>query len=403
MSKIKYWMWLACLTNLRPRAKIDALEHFGNNVEELFFAGGKELSAISGIRPGDLRHLENKSMAQAMHALDICEQNDIQIIAWGDSAYPRRLSHIYDPPAVLFVKGRMPMIDEECAIAIAGTRKCTPYGDKMARKLGGDLTNGGALVVSGLAEGIDSSAAYGALSAGGKCVGVLGCAIDEVYPRFNKSLFKDVAANGALISEYPPGTEYNRNRFPQRNRILSGLSVGVVIVEAPERSGSLITADYATEQGRDVFAVPGNADSPHCAGSNALLQDCAKLTQRAWDVLCEYEGLYPHRIRKPEQQREARPVQDKIPQVKAEKTVSPAKKDIDKPKDLAYIDLEEKLSGLSPVQRRIIEAMDGDTFADTIISKTSLTAAEVMSELTMLEIMDVIVSLGFDKYRLNLE
>ena len=404
MSKIKYWMWLSCLTNLRPRAKIQALEHFGN-VEELFFATEEELKKIPEIRSGDLKYLCDKSMDQAMRALDICANKDIRIIAWGDSAYPRRLSHIYDPPAVLFVAGKLPIIDDECAIAVVGTRKCTTYGRKMADMMGREIAMGGGLLVSGLAEGVDSAAAGGALYAGGRCVGVLGTAIDEVYPRSNIALYRDVCAHGAIVGEFPPGTQYSRGHYPQRNRLLSGLSVGTVIIEAPEKSGALITAEHAMEQGRDLFAVPGNADSRFCSGSNALLQEGAKLTLCGWDVLGEYQGLYPHKLHKPERAKfsSAAPKAEEKPTRKPENKPEAVKKDIDKESKLEYIDLEEQLSALSEKQLKIVSAMDGDTYADTIIEKTALTAAEVMSELTMVLIMGFVTPTGFDKYRLNIK
>lgn len=404
MSEIKYWMWLACLTNLRPRAKIEALEHF-SGVEELFFATEEELNKVPGLRQTDVKYLCDKSMDHAMSALDVCRRKDIRIIAWGDSGYPRRLSHIYDPPAVLFVAGKLPAIDEECAIAVVGTRKCTPYGAKMSRRIGMDIARGGGLVVSGLAEGIDSAAAEGALFAGGSCIGVVGSPIDEVYPRSNIALHRDVCAHGAIISEFPPGTKYNRSHYPQRNRLLSGLSLGTVIIEAPERSGALITAEHAMDQGRDLFAVPGNADADSCAGSNALLRDCAKLTMCGWDILCEYEGLFPHKLHKPDERAKAdfvAPRSEKTP-LKTEKPAQSVKKDIDKEKDMEYIDLEDQLSSLTEKQLLIVSAIEGESYADTIIEKTKLTAAEVMGELTMLQIMGYVTPTGFDKYKLNIK
>ncbi|MGI6028802.1 MAG: DNA-processing protein DprA [Candidatus Heteroscillospira sp.] len=396
MGQIKYWMWLACLTRLRPKAKLLALDFFGS-VEELFFASAGELRAVEGLRETDFAYLCDKSMDSAMGAMDICAREEIQLIAWGDSAYPRRLSQIYDPPAVLFVKGRMPVEETDCAVCIAGTRGCTPYGYKMAERLGFELGRGGALVVSGLAEGIDSAGALGCLRAGGKCLGVLGTPIDQIYPKSNAALFRDVCMEGALISEYPPGTVYARNHFPARNRILSGLSLGVVIVEAPEKSGALITAEFASEQGRDVFAVPGNADAPACAGSNALLRDCAKLTLDGWDILGEYQGLFPHKIRRPDGNSFSPP-----PVRSTEKTATPPK-DIDNKSDLEYIGLKDQLEGLTSKQLKIISAMEGECYADSIIVKTSLSAAEVMSELTMLQIMGFVTPTGFDKYKLNIK
>ncbi len=400
MSQIKYWMWLACLSRLRPKAKLIALDFF-SGVEELFFASETELRAVEGLREQEIALLADKSMDRAMSALDVCVREDIRILAWGDSGYPRRLAQIYDPPAVLFVRGRLPAVDELCTVAVAGTRRCTPYGKKMAMRLGSEIAQGGGVVVSGLADGVDSAGAEGALRGGGICIGVTGAPIDQVYPRSNLSLYRDVCAVGAVVGEYPPGTPYARHHFPARNRILSGLSLGVVIIEAPEHSGALITAEYAQEQGRDVFAVPGNADSAACAGSNELLRDGAQLALSGWDVLREYEGLYPHTIRR----KTGKPLDipgENMPVSPAGKA-DPAQKDIDNGKDLEYSDLEEQLAALSPRQLKIVSAIDGECYADSIIEKTKLTAAEVMSELTMLQIMGYVAPAGFDKYRLNIK
>ena len=287
---LKYWVWLSERRGLRPETRSALLERFGDPAS-IFFATDAELDAFAW---GDAERsaLRDKSLEKTQKILSACQRKDVHILTLQDAAYPVRLRSIFDPPCVLYVLGRLPVIDELAAIAVVGTRRATPYGIKMGRQMGYELTRGGALIISGLAEGVDSAAAQGALRAGGSCVGVLGTAIDQVYPKSNWKLFEDVCAVGALVSEYPPGAPIQRGNFPQRNRILSGLSVGVVVIEAPERSGALITASRALEQGRDLFVVPGNADSPNCAGSNALMRDCAKPVTGGADVLCEYERLY---------------------------------------------------------------------------------------------------------------
>ena len=188
---------------------------------------------------------------------------------------------------------------------MVGTRSYTPYGALCAGKLGGQLAAGGAVIVTGLAYGIDSLAARAALRNGGRVLGVLGCGLDVVYPRGSEELYEDVAAAGALITEYAPGTLPLSGNFPVRNRILSGLSVAVLVVEAPERSGALITANTALEQGREVFAVPGPIDAPGSAGCNRLLRDGAGLVSEGWDLLREYEERFPGKLRREAAQREA--------------------------------------------------------------------------------------------------
>ena len=401
---MKYWMWLACLNIMRPKAKCIALEHFGSP-KKLFFAGKSELAAVPGLTDNERERFADKSMWRADRALETCVSRDIRIIALGDSAYPHRLANIYDPPVALFVRGKLPDIDGEAAVAIVGTRRASPYGIKMATQMGYEISRGGGLVVTGLAAGIDSAAAVGALRAGGQCVGVLGTAIDEVYPKQNAALYDDVCAAGAIVSEYPPGMPGSARHFPARNRIMSGLSVGVLVVEAPKGSGALITASHANEQGRDVFAVPGNADAPSCAGSNDLLRDSARMVLSGWDLLSEYEGRFPHKLHRPSPDCR-RPSDEQRLETQAARAAAPAKtakKDVDKPDGEAYIDLESQLEKLSERQLAVISAMDaGETFTDTIIERTKLPPSAVMGELTMLQIMGYVSPAGSGRFKLNI-
>ncbi len=205
-----------------------------------------------------------------------------------DSEYPQRLRTIADPPPILYVKGTL-LKEDEAAVAIVGTRRATPYGLETARRLASDLARAGVTVVSGLAEGIDAAAHRGALEVGGRTLAVLGHGLNTVYPPFHKELAEQVAHCGALISEFPMEGEPLAWNFPRRNRVISGLSLGVIVVEAPLRSGALITAREALEQGREVFAVPGPVTSPNSPGCHRLLKDGARLVEDARDVLEELE------------------------------------------------------------------------------------------------------------------
>ena len=403
MSSVKYWIWLSGLRGLRPIARNIVLEHFGSPAEA-FFADDREIDALPGLKPGEAEILKNRNTDTAMSIIEACDSSGVTILTLQDAGYPSRLKNIYDPPAVLYIKGSLPTVDEEAAVAIAGTRDATPYGLKMAQRMGYELTKGGALVVSGLAAGIDSAGAYGALRAGGRCIGVLGTAIDVVYPRSNRRLFDDVAAVGALVSEFPPGAATARGNFPQRNRIISGLSVGVVIIEAPQRSGSLITADFAQEQGRDVFAVPGNADSENCLGSNGLIKSGAKAVTEGADVLLEYTGLYPNKIRLLSRAEVKIPQEQPVPKPPVEPTEAaippketgadfavlraPAgQKEIDKENVIDYSDLEQQLEELSETQLKIVAALSEGTLpVDDIIERVQLSAGAVLSDLTILQI-----------------
>ncbi len=220
------------------------------------------------------------------------------ILTMQDAAYPNRLRGIYDPPVLLYGRGALPLFDEEAAIAVVGTRSCTPYGVAVAEEFGYEMAKQGALVVSGMARGIDAAAQRGALRAGGLTAAVLGGGVDVVYPAENRRLYEDIAAVGVLLSEYPPGTEPRSGHFPVRNRIMSGLTLASVVVEAPPRSGALITAHLALDQGRDVFAVPGPITAEASRGCNELIREGAGLASCAWDILGEYEARFPLRLHK---------------------------------------------------------------------------------------------------------
>jgi DNA processing protein len=215
----------------------------------------------------------------------------VEIMTRSHSEYPSLLQEIPDPPEVLYIMGRRELLTRP-AIGIVGTRAPTVYGKQVARQLARELVERRMGVVSGLARGIDSEAHRGALEQGGDTIAVLGCGVDIVYPTENRKVAASIREQGVIVSEYPPGTQPRRGFFPERNRIISGLSRGIVVVEAASRSGSLITADLAGDQGRDVFAVPGSIYSPKSAGCHWLIQQGAKVVQSIHDIVCEYPDLF---------------------------------------------------------------------------------------------------------------
>ncbi len=206
----------------------------------------------------------------------------------GDQDYPQLLAVTHDAPWVLFYNGRLPR-DDRVGIAVIGSRKATPYGLEVARMLGGELAGYGVNVISGAAYGIDSAAHQGALECGGFTTAVLGCGVDVAYPRSNSPLFRRIAESGCILSEYPPGTHPAKHHFPARNRIIAGLSKAVVVVEAAEDSGALLTVDFALAEGRDVMAVPGNLFSHNSKGTNALIRNGAMVVTRPEDVIRELD------------------------------------------------------------------------------------------------------------------
>lgn len=262
---LKYWVWLAELPGLKGPSRLALLRHFGSP-EDIFFADREELLLAEDVPPGQAELALNRDLSAADRILADCQRLGQRILTIQDAEYPQRLRNIFDPPLVLYVKGRMPAIDEEAAIAVVGTRECTPYGVASAERLSQELAASGAVVVTGLAKGVDAAAARGALRAGGTVVGVTGNGLDVYYPWESRDLYDDVAAAGVLLSEYPPGSEPEKHHFPARNRIMSGLSVAALVVEAPERSGA-----YHRPAGPG--AGPGGLRRPRshrCSGQRGL-------------------------------------------------------------------------------------------------------------------------------------
>ena len=380
MASIKYWVWLSAQTGVSPAAKAALLRHYGD-AETAFFAPSGEFGRIRGISAGDAAVLESRDMSRVGDILAECRRLDIRPVTMQDADYPRRLRNIFAPPAVIYVKGKLPELADEAAIAVIGTRKASPYGLKMGSRLAFEIVRCGGIVISGLTTGVDAAAARGALLADGVCIGVLGTSHDLE----KGSLARDVSVKGALISEYPPGTQPLKSHFRDRNRISAGLSVGVAVVEAPEKSGALLFAAEANEQGKEIFAVPGNADAPNSAGTIALMQEGAKPVRTGWDILCEFAELFPGKLRQAEAAE--MPEIGKNDAENGEKEPEEAKKGIDKEKSRGYIDLKEQLAQLTEEQLKIISAIDkGASHIDDVIENTGLSTPKVLAQLTVLEI-----------------
>jgi DNA processing protein len=295
VAQLSFWVWLSAKPGLSARKIARLVEEFGS-AGEIYRADRARLTSVGELTPEDLSLLEDKNLSAAQAVLEDCAALDLQIITLQDAAYPERLRHIPDPPAVLYVKGRLPALDLYPAVAVVGTRRPSAYGYFTAKKAGFQLASGGAIVVSGMAAGCDGAAAKGALLASKPTVAVLGGGVDVCYPEENRPLYEEIAKQGALISECPPRTSITKQSFPRRNRIISGLCHAVVVAEAPERSGALITAEHALSQGRDVFAVPSNLDSPTGRGCNRLIQQGAQLYMSGSDVLANLSPQFGNRL-----------------------------------------------------------------------------------------------------------
>jgi len=295
MQDREAWYALGC-AQLGGRAAMRLLEAF-TQPSAVFAATPHEWMAKAQLSAAACNRLVTAANADLAGELERLDRLGIRVIGLHDNDYPARLRNIYDPPAVLFVKGTL-LPEDSRAIAIVGSRRASPYGRHVAAELAAGLAEHGFTVVSGLALGADAAAHEGALRAGGRTLAVLGGGVDIIYPPEHAGLYGRIAASGAVISEAPPGAPSTKSSFPIRNRIISGLSVGVVVVEAPEKSGALITASLALEQGREVFAVPGSVNSAQSRGSHRLLRDGAHLVESVEDILQDIELLIPAAPRK---------------------------------------------------------------------------------------------------------
>ena len=402
-----HWIWLATRP-MHDREKLAALEHF-HDPEDIFFADPSAYDYVPGLSGEAAEALRDKDLLSGERILADCAREKIHILTFRDGAYPMRLKNIADPPMVLYYKGTLPDFDGLPVIGVVGTRKASLYGMTAAKRLGYQIGRCGAAVVSGAASGIDGVAMQGALSADGPVVGILGCGVDVVYPQSNKGLFADLERHGCLISEFAPGTPPYKWNFPKRNRIISGIADGVLVVEAPEKSGALITARQALEQGRDVFVVPGNIDVPSCAGSNALLRDGAIMVRSGWDVVSEYQHLYPEKIRRDNGPGRLTAYEDELapahptvkvaqnaelPHAAAEKPETKKKKSIDNAGTSAYSDGCKEIPNLNPNEQAILDQLaSGERLVDDVIAATGLPSGQILAALTMLEVKGLVKTL----------
>lgn len=280
-----YWFALRSVPLVGNVTYRRLLEHFGSPAKALA-ASFDELSALKGVNSAAaLSIISHDGRRAAELETDALAKSGARLVTILDEDYPFLLKEISDPPPYLYLKGNLP--ESHKVIAVVGSRRASDYGLSVTARLVRELAEQGVTIVSGLAMGVDAAAHRGALQASGATVGVLGCGIDLIYPAENRQLYRQMEMNGAIISEFSPGTQPDATNFPRRNRIISGMSRGVLVVEAAERSGSLITARFALEQGREVFAVPGNINFRASRGTNSLIKQGAKLVETVADILGE--------------------------------------------------------------------------------------------------------------------
>ncbi|MCL4193881.1 MAG: DNA-processing protein DprA [Thermoguttaceae bacterium] len=346
---------LSMVAGVGPKMRHTLLERFGNPAAVLA-AAPSELRSVAGVGPKLMERITAAPREiDAEGEIEFCRERGVAILTENDPRYPNVLREIHDPPGVLFVRGAI-LPQDALSIAIVGTRHPTPYGIRQAERLAASLARAGLTIVSGLARGIDAAAHRGALSAGGRTIAVLGSGVLNIYPPEHVKLAEEVAAQGALLSESPPRAAPLPGVFPQRNRVISGLTLGTIVVEAGDRSGALITARQAMEQGREVFAVPGRVDDRTSRGCHRLIRDGARLVESPDDVLEELGPLF-----------EPAPREDG--QV------------VHHPAELLLNELEQQ----------VLAAIGGDaTTIDAIIAASGLPVERVLATLSVLEMRHLI-------------
>ena len=383
-----YWVWAQNALGISSSVKSDEIISYFGNAESLYFAGEYEWR-ISGIfTPGQINKLKTTTLDEAKKIVSDCQRYRIKIITPDDADYPSMLFKLPNLPLVLYVRGNLDCLKNKISIAVVGAREASDIGARIARALSASLSRSGALIVSGAAKGIDSAAHNGALDAGANTVAVLGCGFGTDYLPENEPLRREIAGHGALVTEYPPLTPAFGRNFPFRNRIISGLSYGTIVIEANEKSGSLRTVGHAIEQGRDIFAVPGDITSSMNMGTNKLLRDGAKPVFNAMDVLEEYAERFPDLLDI-----------NKIETVLTMQTPSAKPKTAEKKKPFVKPTVSQNISDKAKL---ICDAFTTDTMqAEELILKTKLSTSDFLTAMTELELLGIIEPLAGKNYRIN--
>lgn len=433
-DKLNLWLWFSLKVSPGSAAASDILYHFDYDIENIYNADEEAYGGIEDIKPQLVERLMDKGLDEAEKIRDYCAQNRVGIMTVSDKLYPSRLRMLPDKPVLLYYRGKPFDIDGNVCISVVGTRTMTDYGRRAAYSISHDMAQSGAVIVSGMARGIDGMAHRGCLDAGGKTIAVLGCGIDRAYPSEHEALMNEIAEYGLVLTEYKPGTPPNGYNFPVRNRIISGISSGTLVVEAPSGSGSLITAKKALLQGKRVFALPGKVGELNSSGTNELIRNGASIITGAADILVEYQDAYPGKIDLA-----------KIPSMRSKKYKSPiekaaVRKSVASPNAALYAigsfsdfnrnykkseklsakggingdsssksaiaDSDEKkrlnaekASKLTGNNKKVYDALCGKQLtADQIASRAGISIASVMACLTFLEIMGLVKALPGSAY-----
>lgn len=414
-DEVLYWIWLARACGVASKDLRRLVEKFESPFE-IYLLDPEQIEHIEGIKSRLREALCNKSLEEAYSILRYCKEKKIDVICYSDSRYPTRLRRLDDPPALLFCKGRFPDFNSRLCIAVVGTRKMSEYGKQSAYKIAYELASANAIVVSGMALGVDAVAAAGALGASGTTVAVLGCGIDVVYPAEHRKLSEKIAKSGAVISEFMPSERPERYNFPKRNRIISGLCQGTLVVEGAKGSGALITARTAIAQGRELFALPGKINESNSEGPNELIRDGAIVALSSDDIIAHYDFLYHDAInykahRKSKRNSEldtslirslhigAKTYAGEALLTEEDTEATPAQADNNtkneiKPAEEKKKETDANIEGLDESLRRVLLEMpiDSAVYPDTLV-QPDMTIGDVITALTMLELQGLVGSL----------
>ncbi len=399
MNDKKYWVWLQCALGTGDNIKADGIISYFGNAKSVYFAGEQEWKISGVFTPAQIKKLLNTKPDVAEKIVKQCALKGWKIVTPEDEGeYPSMLFKLPNLPLVLYVDGDLDCLKNRITVAIVGSRDATRNSVCIARALSSSMAKAGAVIVSGGALGIDSAAHNGALDENSKTVAVLGCGFNSNYLVSNRELRSVIKDNGALVTEYPPDTEALGRNFPYRNRLISGLAYGVVVIEAGERSGSLSTARWAVEQGRDVFAVPGDITSGLHAGTNRLIHDGAKTVLSAMDVLEEYANIYPELLDYEKIDKKLKMKTYADPPTHKPLTDNPEKQE----KGEAKFILSPEPALLSESAKLVYRAFDTQLMqAEELIMKSKLSTVDFMSAITEMEILGLVEPMPGKIYKLK--
>lgn len=396
-----YWIWMSCGLGAGASC-LDLVSYYEWNPQEIYGSSFNEIFSLDVITKRQVEKLKNFSLEDAQKILDAVNENGWKIVTPSSEFYPHNLLSLQDLPLVLYVDGDETVLTNELSVSVVGARKASDYGKSVARALSSALSEKGFTIVSGGALGIDSAAHQGALDEKGKTICVLGCGLGTNYLMDNKPLRDEIVRNGALVTEFPPFTPASRRTFPLRNRIISGMTLGTIVVEAGERSGSLITARCALEQGRDVFAVPGDLVSSSFLGTNNLIRNGATPVFSPNDILESYYFRYHNEFKDKERFADDEIIKRAQKYLTNQETQKPEIKEQPKAVTMTENAKKDAPDYLTDNAKKVYDFIGNEpVHIDEIINKCGLTTEKTLSAITELEIYGLVTQLSGRRYKIN--